>query len=143
MKVLKLLLWAFVIVIVVYAIYMAYKDIAKNIPSESRKVEKFQEPALKVCLFYAVWCPHCEHYLDSKVFMSTYDDLKKKSKFDKVVFVQFDFDKNKELADKYSISSFPTIIAISSDGTLVNQFNGDRNSKSDLEDFVNESLKKL
>lgn len=75
--------------------------------------------------------------------MNTYDELKKKSKYDKVVFVQLDFDKNKELADKYNVSSFPTIVAISSDGTLVNEFNADRNSKSDLEDFVNESLKKL
>lgn len=141
MKVLKLLLWVFVAIIVIAALYMAYRDISKNIPKD-KKTERFEEHKVKVYLFYAVWCPHCEKYLDSNVFMTTYDDLKKKTKFERVVFEQIDADKHKDLVEKYNVSGFPTILAVSASGSLINEFNGDRYNKKDLEDFVAECIGK-
>lgn len=143
MGLLKILLWIFVISIIAYAIYMTYVDISKHIPQEKKKIEKFKEPQLKICLFYANWCGHCKSYMKENTFMNTYDQLKKQNKFDKVVFVQFDFDKNKELGEKYGVSSFPTILAISANGDIINEFEGDRNKSSDLIKFTEDSLSKI
>jgi len=140
-----ILLWVFVAIVVIVALYLAYKDISKNITQEEKRkrVEKFDEPKLKVCLFYANWCGHCAKYLKQNTFMDTYNQLKQQNEFDKVVFVQYDFDKNKDLANKYNISSFPSIVAISSDGYLVNEFNGNRNDPNELTQFTVESLNKV
>lgn len=143
MKIIKTLLWIFVIIIVLYAIYMTYIDIVKNIPQEKKKTEKFQENKLKIVLYHASWCGHCVKYLKANTFMNTYDSLSTQNKYDKVVFVQLDFDKNKDTATKYNINSFPTIVAISSNGDLVNTFNGDRNDPIALEQFTSDSLLKI
>jgi len=143
MSLLKMFLWIFVIIVVGYAIYLAYNDISKYIPQEKNKVEKFEGDKLKICLFYAEWCGHCKKYMKDGTFMDTYDKLKQQNKFDKVVFVQFDFDKNKDLANKYGVSSFPTILAISSDGDLIGEFEGDRNNSDDLIQFTQNSLNKI
>ncbi len=143
MGLLKILLWTFVIIVVLYALYMAYNDVSKYIPQEKKKVEKFQEPQLKICLFYANFCGHCTRYLKDGTFMDTYDKIKQQNKFDKVVFVQFDFDKNKELGEKYGISSFPTIIAISADGDVVGEFAGNRSNPDDLIKFTSDCLAKI
>jgi protein disulfide-isomerase A6 len=143
MSILKIFLWIFVIIVVVYAIVMAYNDVVKYIPQEKKKVEKFDEPKLKIALFYAEWCGHCSKYIKAGTFMDTYDKLKQQKKFDKVVFVQFDFDKNKELGNKYGVSSFPTIVAISSSGDLVGEFAGDRNDPEALIKFTSDSLNKI
>jgi thiol-disulfide isomerase/thioredoxin len=143
MGLLKIILWIFVIIVVLYAFYMAYNDVSKYIPQENKKVEKFKEPELKICLFYANWCGHCKSYLQANTFMNTYDQLKTQNKFDNVVFVQFDFDKNKELGEKYNISSFPTIIAISANDNIVSEFAGDRSNSAELIKFTSDSLAKI
>lgn len=137
----KILLFIFITIVVVSALVSIYKKVSLNM---SVKQEAFEEmPKVKICLFYAVWCGHCEKYLDSKVFMTTYDDLKQKGgKFDNVVFIQYDYDKNKDLAKKYNVSGFPTILAISSDGSLLDEFRGDRYNKDELRRFVEDSLLK-
>jgi len=143
MSILKIFLWIFVIIVVAYALVMAYNDVAKYIPQEKKKVEKFDEPKLKIALFHATWCGHCVQYRKSGTFMDTYDKLKQQKKFDRVVFVEFDFDKNKELGNKYGVSSFPTIVAISSDGDLVGEFAGDRSDPDALIKFASDSLNKV
>jgi thiol-disulfide isomerase/thioredoxin len=143
MGILKIVLWTFVIIVVAYAIYLAYNDISKHIPQEKKKVEKFDEPKLKICLFYANFCGFCTKYLKAGTFMDTYDKIKQQSKFDKVVFVEFDFDKNKELGNRYGVSSFPTILAISSNGDLIAEFKGDRNNPDDLIKFTSDCLNKV
>ena len=142
-KAVKILLWLFVAVVIITAVSMTYKDITKNLPQKPKETFSDDGPKLSISLFYAVWCGHCEKYLDSKVFMTTYDDLKKSGKYDNVVFVQYDYDKNKEMAKKYNVGGFPTIIAISSDGKLVDEFNGDRYDPNALQQFVDSSLAKL
>lgn len=143
MGILKILLWIFVIIVVIYVLVMVYNDVVKNILQEKKKVEKFEEPKLKIVLFYAEWCMHCTKYIKARTFMDTYDKIKQQKKFDKVVFSQINFDDNKELANKYDINSFPTIIAISDNGNLVNKFSGDRNDSDSLIKFTSDSLNKI
>jgi thiol-disulfide isomerase/thioredoxin len=141
MKFFKKLFWIAVIAIVVYAVYLTYNDIIKNLPSKPK--EGFDNPSIKISLFHAEWCPHCVNYLKSNVFMSTYDKLKSNPKYSSVVFEEIDYDQNKDLAEKYGINSFPTIVAISSDGHLLKKFSGDRSSRADLTSFVDEILKSV
>ena len=61
----RILLWLFIIIVVAVAITMTYKDVTKNL--EPKKKEAFvDEPKrLKITLFYATWCGHCEKYISS------------------------------------------------------------------------------
>lgn len=127
-----------IILFVSYAVYFIYRQFKKNMP-----LEKFSEPKLKIVLFYAVWCPHCEDYLSSKVFSSTYEELKKNPKYASVVFEELDYDKNKSVANKYNVSSFPSIIAVSSEERLIDTFNGDRYDRDVLKAFVDKSLRQV
>jgi thioredoxin-like negative regulator of GroEL len=77
---------------------------------------------------------HCQSYLKSNVFDDTYADVK--GKYNDVVFTTVDFDKNKQLAEKYNVNSFPSIIAVDADGKLLDTFNGDRSNKAELMKFV-------
>lgn len=107
--------------------------------------EKFDDgrPKLKIVLFYAVWCPHCEQYLDSNVFMKTFDNIKRNTKYDGVVFEQLDYDKNKDFANKLGVRAFPSIVAVTKEDKLINEFQGDRFNSSDLERFAAQSLAKI
>lgn len=143
-KLLKITLWVFVIVVIIYALYMTYKDVSFNLKSNTKsETESFEEKKLKVYLIYAVWCSHCEKYLNSNIFSSTSNDLKKQSKYDKVVFEQIDYDKNKKLVEKYDVSGFPSIIAADSNGKLLGHFTGNRFNKTELIKFVDQNLSKL
>ncbi len=138
----RILLWLFIIVVVATAFAMTFSDIRKNL--EPKKKETFEEKKqLKICLFYATWCGHCEKYISSKVFDTTFDELKQTGKFDNVIFVQIDSDKNRPMLGKYGVQGFPTIMAITSDGNLVDEFTGDRYDKDALKEFVKSSLQKM
>ena len=143
-KLLKITLWILVIVIVTYALYMTYRDVSFNLKSNTKaENESFEETKLKVYLIYALWCPHCEKYLDSNIFLSTYEELKKQPKYDQVVFEQIDYDKNKKLVDQYDINGFPSIIVVNSSGKMLESFNGNRFDKKQLIKFVDQNLSKL
>jgi thiol-disulfide isomerase/thioredoxin len=94
------------------------------------------QPKVRVMLFYATWCPHCERYLETGV----YDTFQQKIDADTAIqssvsFEKFDYDKNSELGDKYGISSFPTIIALDNN-EKVYRFNGSRDSDVDMKEFI-------
>lgn len=143
-KVLKIILWILVIVIVTYALYMTYKDVSFNLKSLTKsETESFESAKMKIYLIYALWCPHCEKYLDSNIFLSTYEELKRQQKYDNVVFEQIDYDKNKKLVEQYDISGFPSIIAANSQGKFLGNFNGNRFNKNELIQFVDKNLSKV
>lgn len=124
------------VIVIAFVFLLLAVSIYYHLSLSKSKQEKFGEPKLKIMLFYATWCPHCERYLDS----GKYDDLSKKfsKKYD-VEFLKYDYDKNKVLGDKYNISSFPTMIAEDKDGKVY-KFDGDRSSDDDVEKFIKKSL---
>lgn len=126
--------WLFIIILIILiAVFFIYIN---NI-----KIENYNDSnSVKIILFYATWCGHCHRYLESNIFMDTYDTLKNNPKYKNINFEMIDFDKNKELANKYNINSFPTIISVNFDGTLIKIFEGNRNNKDHLKKFVDDSL---
>lgn len=140
LKFVKTTLFVFVLIVLAYALFMTFRDIKNNMPPK----EPYEnEPNLKICLYKASWCGHCTKYLESGVFESTFDSIKTKPEFKDVVFVTIDFDENKDLAEKYGVNSFPSIIAIDRNGKLLSQFEGDRYKKEDLIGFVKENKSKV
>jgi thiol-disulfide isomerase/thioredoxin len=105
----------------------------------NEKKEKYENDTkkheLKVMLFYATWCPHCERYLES----GKYEQISKALGKSAVVFEKYDYDHNKVLGDTYNITSFPTIIAVDNN-EKVYRFYGDRNSQEDMAKFVEAAL---
>ena len=137
----KTVLFLFVLVILAYAVYMAYTDIRKNMPRISESFSDSEEKKLKICLFKAEWCSFCTKYVQAGTFNKAYESIKDKPEYKDVVFAVYDFDQNKALAEKYNINSFPSIIAVDKDGNLVKNFEGNRDSQDDLVKFVDESKK--
>lgn len=142
-KIIKTVLFVFVLVVIGAAVFMAFKDIRANMPAKvnGELSENFEEGKLKICLYKASWCGHCTRYQESGVFDDAY--LEVKAKYDDVVFATIDFDENKDSAEKYNVNSFPTIIAIDKNGNLVDKFDGDRYNKDDLMKFVDETRQKV
>lgn len=53
--------------------------------------------------FYAIWCPHCQR------MMPIVDDIKTLLA-DQLKVLQFDVDKNSELADREGVKALPTFL---------------------------------
>jgi len=144
MKWYKLLLIIFIIGIVIYALNSSYSDILNNLPESMRSnVEKYDNSNnITIALFHATWCGHCVQYRKAGTFMNTYNSINSDPSMSNIKFIEYEFDNNKNLATKYNINSFPTIVAIDSDGNLLSTFNGDRSSSDELIAFAKKNLNK-
>lgn len=73
-------------------------------------IENYDNEAKAKCiLFHANWCGHC------KTFMPTWEEMKKRSSSD-YTMQSFEVDdpskESKDMFEKYSIKSFPTIVIV-------------------------------
>ena len=78
-----------------------------------------------VALFYADWCPHCQHFKPH--FKQAMSELNGKPGKDgkKLRLEMVDCDADKEIAGKYDVSGYPTVKILGDDGTQV-EYGGDR-----------------
>lgn len=127
----KFIIAMFLVVVLAFAVYVAYSNMTKK----EKFTDKDSTPSVRVCLFYATWCHHCEKYLDSGVFDTTYGQIEAKNK--NIKFEKIDYDQNKNMANKYDVNSFPTIVAIDGkNGNKIATFDGDRYDKNELTQFA-------
>lgn len=145
----KLIIVSFVAIFVaLIAIYILTRDNKERFEEKSPKSEvsegaaKSVAPTVKVMLFYATWCPHCERYLETGKF-DTFDAAVKGDASVKgsIAFSKIDYDKNQALGDRYGISAFPTIIAVDKD-EKVYRFQGNREKPEHMVKFVKAVLEK-
>jgi thiol-disulfide isomerase/thioredoxin len=81
------------------------------------------EEQTKLVIFFAPWCPHCEHFM--KGADSIWEKLKSKHAHRKdIQFEQINGDEKPELATKFGIKGFPTILKFKKD--KVEEFVGER-----------------
>lgn len=139
-KRIALLVGAFVAIIAILAVF--YFLTSKKSP----KIDRFTElePRVTLKLFHASWCPHCVDYLKPKdgsapVWTDKLPAALTKEKVEGVKLEEYEFEANKELADKYKVNSFPTIIGENPRGT-VKKFEGNRDSVEDLIKFAKELM---
>jgi thiol-disulfide isomerase/thioredoxin len=166
MGIVSKLLWVFLAVVTVYAAFMMYGDVSRNLPpkkppaesEDGAKTDGFvaaesessagggnKQNRLVVGLFHAEWCGHCTSYLASGMFMDAYAHLSADPAIEGVEFRYFDYDKHKQLAGTLGIEAFPTIVAMAPAGAAfrkVGFFDGDRTSKKEIRRFVEASLLK-
>lgn len=127
----KIILATFIIFGIMLALFLAYNGIQRESFSQSPS-------KVRICLFYAEWCPHCTKYLQSGVFESVANDTMSQRK--DIIFETIDYEQNKNLANKYNINGFPTIVSIDSQGNKIKEFQEDRYNADKLQKFALESL---
>lgn len=78
-----------------------------------------------VALFYADWCPHCQHFKPH--FQRAMTELNGKAGKDgkKMRLEMVDCDANKDISREYDVSGYPTVKILGDDGTQV-EYGGDR-----------------
>lgn len=72
-----------------------------------------------VALFYADWCPHCQHFKPD--FKKAMTELNGKTSKDgkKLRLVMVDCEAHKDLGRKYEVNGYPTVKILNDDGTTV------------------------
>jgi thioredoxin-like negative regulator of GroEL len=126
----KVIIFLFIASLLFYAVFVSYNYYTLHVGN----VEKFNDQTPQVALFYATWCGHCTKYKESGVF-----DQASKSAPSNVKFNQYDYDKNTELAGKYDVQAFPTIVLIDSNGKLIKTFDGDIYDEKALLEFAQQT----
>jgi thiol-disulfide isomerase/thioredoxin len=122
-------------IVIIIGIWIAVKYFGK------RNIERFDDDLAsekaQVILFHAKWCNHCVDYLTTTLPNSGKNafDTASDMAIDNAVFKKVDVDESKALVEQYNISSFPTIIGVSPNGTP-KTFDGDRNDSTALATFA-------
>lgn len=131
----KSILAIFVVFGLLVALYFAYNNIVK---------ERFTEKiSVRVCLFYAEWCPYCVKYMKTGIFDKVSQEMKNDTKNQDVTFEKIDYEQNKNLAQKYDVNGFPTIVSLDAKGNKLREFQGDRNDPAELKAFAIESVAQI
>ena len=101
-----LLLIGILIIFIIISVFL-YKKIIKKIKYNPNNEYIKSNKKGELMLFYAAWCPYSQTTLKQ---WYTY-----KEKYNgnySISFTEIDCDKNANLADKYNIDSYPTIILL-------------------------------
>ena len=124
-----MLLISFIIIAYFFYIYYAKIDPNKFSPNnELKSISTIKEGSL--ILFYVTWCPHC------KVALDKWKGIKQSYKNTNyiITFSELDCDKFTNMADKYNITAYPTIILVKNDKKYIYDAELDSNA---LELFIN------
>ena len=103
-----LMIGIFIIFIIISVV--VYRQYTKKITSNPNNEYIKNDKVGQAMLFYAAWCPY------SKTTLKQWYSYKQnyKGKYN-ISFVEIDCDKDVNLADKYNIESYPTIILLKDD----------------------------
>ena len=124
-----MLLISFIIIAYLFYVYYAKIDPTKFAPNnEFKSISSVKEGSL--ILFYVTWCPHC------KVALDKWTSIKQSYTNPKytITFSELDCDLYTNMADKYSITAYPTIILVKNDKKYIYDAELDTNA---LELFIN------
>jgi thioredoxin-like negative regulator of GroEL len=120
--ILFLLLIGSILYNMVYATYETFKNVANSSINTGKKL----------VLFYTETCPHCT------AMLTDWTNAMKKVNTKGQKMIKINCTKNKDLANKYNITSYPTILLLS-DGKLVSTYTGSRTA-SDFENYVKANI---
>ena len=121
-------------------ICFSFQFFSKDSPVIQLNKENFEKKVIKsdklwLILFYAPWCGHC------KAFHPTFEKAAKASKgLFKVGAVNCD--EERDLASKYKINGFPTVLFFGENKEKTEEYEGKRDAKQIL-DFLFEKAKTI
>ena len=128
----KIVIVIFIASLLLYALYVTYNY---------NQIEKFGEGTPQVALFFANWCGHCRSYENSKTFDKTFALVNADTTMKgKVQFIKYDYDLNKDLANKFGINAFPSIVSIDGNGNKKANYTDDIYSSVKLVDFARQAI---
>lgn len=128
-----LLLGVFIIFIIISV--FVYKNYLKKIDYNPNNEFIKSDKKGQLMLFYAAWCPHSKTTLNQwYVYKEKYAKTGKYS----MSFNEIDCDENTNLADKYNIDEYPTIILLVDDKKYI--YDAQMNDAT-LTQFINTIMK--
>jgi thiol-disulfide isomerase/thioredoxin len=140
MKYTKIILTIFLASLLLFAVLVSYTYYTKNY-SNVEKFQDVQDNKIKIALFYATWCGHCEKYRQAGTFQKAFQKVQADDNLkSKVTFIEYDADQHKDLINKYDINGFPSILSIDTNGNKLKEFEGNRNNIDDLIKFATQSI---
>ena len=146
-KTMKTTLYAIAVVIAIVLLYslLTSKKIEQTgVPLGDNEASRMYAPYEgftneikgKLMLFHADWCPHFKEYEKS----GTFDKISKDKRLAHLSFEKIDVDQQADVAAKYGVPSFPTLVVTNSKGEKVGTFDGDRNDIDEVIKFVNTKI---
>ena len=126
-----LIIGLFIIFIIISVV--VYRQYNKKIISNPNNEYIQNNTVGQVMLFYAAWCPY------SKTTLTQWYSYKENynGKYN-ISFVEIDCDKHTNLADKYNIESYPTIILLKDEKKYI--YDAEMNDAT-LTQFINTIMK--
>jgi thioredoxin-like negative regulator of GroEL len=121
-----LILFILLIGSIIYSMVFATYETFKNVSTSGINTGK------KLVLFYTDTCPHCTAMLND------WNTAAKKVNTGTQKMIKINSTKNKDLANKYNITSYPTILLLSN-GKLSSTYTGSRNA-TDFENYVKSNI---
>lgn len=113
----------------IFLFFFSFNGVYKLVAQEITFFEGKYDAALKQAKqegkpvfidFYATWCGPCK-----ELARTVFTDLEIKAYYDRhFVCVRVDVDKEEKLADKYEITSMPTLVFLDSKGKEIKRFSG-------------------
>ena len=100
---------------VVAAADQAYHGKVKILDSKNMQ-EEINKHEMLVVNFYAPWCEHCKVLapIYNKIAKAFFEDSTREGGYN-ITFAKIDADKEKDMAEKYNISGFPTLMFFKGD----------------------------
>jgi thioredoxin-related protein len=110
---------------------MAENSVFQNISFEAALKQAGEQHKIVLIDFFTIWCGPCK-LMDA----TTWRDPAVISLLnDKVVALQVDAEKETALADKFSVNSYPTMVMVKPDGTVLDTLSGYLDAKTFIKDF--------
>jgi thiol-disulfide isomerase/thioredoxin len=137
-KIIMGIIGAIIIVIICILIYRIYNTSKNNMSggnySHQNNFTDYKssgDTSSKIVLFYAPWCGHCKKLMEGD--NAVWQQLKSKYSKTNQNFDEINSDEMPEVANKFGVKEFPTILKIKSTG--VEKYTGDRSLES-LDKFI-------
>ena len=131
---------AFEIILILSLFCLSYQFFDKDtkviqLNKENFKKEVTESEGLWLILFYAPWCGHCKRF---------HPEFEKIAKVTKGLFKigAVNCEEEKDLAKKYKIDGFPTVLFFGENKEKTEEYEGDREAVKVL-DFLFEKAKKI
>lgn len=122
-------IYLFIFILIIISLYLIYTYYKKN-KNKKKFVENKEfierDNVLKgdIYIFYAKWCPYSKKALEK---IDNIENEYKNTKYS-LQFTKIDSDKNIDLADKYNIEEYPSIILLYNNKTYIYDAELDNNT---------------
>ena len=124
------------------AIWMYYKYVVPRVNAayvpNKEYVNKEQSDTADLYFFYTNWCPHCKTAKPVWQKFKEHIESKGHSSGVKVNFIEVDCEKDRDTADKFNVSGYPTIKLLFNNKVIEYDAKPDQEN---LQQFLDESLK--